>query len=213
MTMAKEKEGALIYKDWIDKIEKLTDQEAGQLMKHLFRYINDLEPKAPNRIVDIAFSDMKTALKRDLKKWENIKEKRSEAGKASAEKRKINSTKSTSVKSVEQNSTNPTVKVKVNVKDNVNVKDIKKREANFKKEILPYIEKGLISGEEAKKFISYWTEHGERDKKMRFEKERSWNLKRRIDRWNLNAENFKEKNSPKKEKLTLTMNDLSYEDS
>lgn len=34
-----------------------------------------------------------------------------------------------------------------------------------------------------KEFIDYWTEHGPRDKKMRFEKERSWDIIKRIARW------------------------------
>jgi len=121
--MAEGKKSILIYSDWKHTFDALTDVEAGQLIKHLLAYVNDENPKTDNRIVQIAFEPMKQHLKRDLVKYEQIKGKRSEAGKISAEKKKQNSTNSTSVESVQQTATNSTV--------NVNVNDIRK---NIKKE-------------------------------------------------------------------------------
>jgi len=43
-------------------------------------------------------------------------------------------------------------------------------------------------------FYDYWTEHGEKDKKMRFEKQTSFNLEARLVRWNKNVQ---ERNKPK----------------
>jgi hypothetical protein len=43
-------------------------------------------------------------------------------------------------------------------------------------------------------FYDYWTEHGEKDKKMRYEKETSFNLDARLNRWNKNVQ---ERNKPK----------------
>jgi len=34
----------------------------------------------------------------------------------------------------------------------------------------------------------YWTEHGEHDKKMRFEKQSSFNIELRLRRWNKNVQ-------------------------
>lgn len=118
--MAENKKSIIVYADWIELFNSLSDDEAGRLIKHFFKYVNDLNPQAPDRITELSFIPIKQSLKRDLKKWDEIKIKRSEAGKASAEKRKQNSTNSTSVESVQQNSTNPTV----NVNDSVNVNDI-----------------------------------------------------------------------------------------
>jgi len=39
-------------------------------------------------------------------------------------------------------------------------------------------------------FISYWTEHGERDRKMRFEKQTSFDIKRRLNTWITNQKKF-----------------------
>jgi hypothetical protein len=115
--MAEGKKSILIYSDWKHTFEALTDAEAGQLIKHLLAYVNDENPKTDNRIVQIAFEPMKQHLKRDLVKYEQIKDKRSEAGKISAEKKKQNQQVLTSVESVQQTSTNSTVNDNVN--DNV----------------------------------------------------------------------------------------------
>ena len=120
--MAKDKKSVLLYCDLIHTVEKLTNTQAGKLFKHYLRYVNDLEPKCEDVLIDLVFEPIKQDLKRDLKKWESIKVKRSEAGKASAEKRQQKQQVLTSVDCVETNSTNPTVTVTVN--DTVTVKDI-----------------------------------------------------------------------------------------
>lgn len=78
--MAEDKKGILVYADWIDKFEEMTDEEAGKLIKHFFRYVNDLNPTAPDRIIKMAFHDIEKTLKRDLKKWEKSLEEKSQAG-------------------------------------------------------------------------------------------------------------------------------------
>lgn len=37
-----------------------------------------------------------------------------------------------------------------------------------------------------REFYDYWTEHGENDKKMRFEKEKSFDINKRLARWSKN---------------------------
>lgn len=129
--MAENKKSFVLYADFIDTFEMLSDEEAGQLIKHIFQYVNDQNPTLENKLLNIAFNPIKQQLKRDLLKWSDMKNKRSEAGKASAEARKNKkqqtSTKSTSVKSVKNNSTKSTVtvndNVNVTVNDNVIVND------------------------------------------------------------------------------------------
>lgn len=79
--MAEDKKGVLIYADWIKKFEVLQDEEAGKLIKHFFRYINDLNPIAPDRITELSFIDIENTLKRDLKKWEKRADRSRENGK------------------------------------------------------------------------------------------------------------------------------------
>ena len=107
----------------------MPNEKAGELFNHILEYVNDNDPETKDLIVELTFEPIKQQLKRDLEKWDAIRGKRSIAGKKSAEaranKNKQRSTNLTSVKSVEQRSTNPTVSVNVNVNDNVSVNDIK----------------------------------------------------------------------------------------
>ena len=118
--MAENKKSVIVYAEWLETFDSLTDEEAGKLIKHFFKYVNDLDPKAPVRLTELSFIPIKQSLKRDLKKWDEIKKKRSEAGKASAEIMKQKQQVLTSVESVEQNLTNSTVNVNDNVNVNVN---------------------------------------------------------------------------------------------
>jgi hypothetical protein len=124
--MAENKKSFILYCDIVKTVEKLPNEVAGELFKHLLDYVNDKDPKTDNFLVEIAFEPIKQQLKRDLNKWEDLKKKRSDAGKKSAEKRKksrTNQQNSTSVNTVQQASTNSTVNVNDNVNVNVTVND------------------------------------------------------------------------------------------
>lgn len=127
--MAENKKSFVGYADWVDTFEMLEDSEAGKLVKHLLRYINDKEPVLDDKLLQIAFNPIKLQLKRDLVKWEGIKVKRSDAGKKSAEVKKCltlvesdqqTPTKATSVDFDQQVPTKSTVNDNVNVTVNVN---------------------------------------------------------------------------------------------
>jgi len=79
--MAKNKKSFVAYCDWIESFEELSDEEAGRLVKHLFRYVNDLYPEDPDRLTKMCFIPIKQSLKRDLKKYENRAERSRENGK------------------------------------------------------------------------------------------------------------------------------------
>jgi len=127
--MAKDKKGFILYADLIKVVSKLPDETAGKLFKIILSYVNDLEVSIDDLLLEIAFEPIKNQLKRDLVKFEKVKHKRSEAGKRSAELRALkkeeqNPTNSTSVESVQQTSTNPTVTDTVNDTVTDNVTDI-----------------------------------------------------------------------------------------
>ena len=82
--MAENKKSFVLYSDSKSIIDLLTNEQAGLLLKTLFAYVNDENPKIDNSIA-LVFEMIKLQLKRDLKKWEQTKEVRSAAGKASAE--------------------------------------------------------------------------------------------------------------------------------
>lgn len=77
--MADGKNTIVIYRDWKNIFDKLTDDEAGRLIKHLFAYVNDENPQC-DRLIELVFEPIKLTLKRDLKHWETVIERRREAG-------------------------------------------------------------------------------------------------------------------------------------
>ena len=132
--MAENKKSFVLYADLIKSIEHLTYEEKGILFTHLLEYVNDMNPILTDRLILTAWKPIELQLKRDLKKFEEVKAKRSVAGKRSAELRALKNdeqeaTNSTSVESVEQTPTNPTDNDNVN--DNVNV--INNNTINFDK--------------------------------------------------------------------------------
>ena len=90
-------------------MKKLTDDEAGKLIKHLFRFVNDENPTS-DRLIELVFEPIKLTLKRDLKHWETVIEKRRESGKkggiASGEVRKQNEANEANASIVKQNEAN-----------------------------------------------------------------------------------------------------------
>ena len=105
-------------------VEKLTDEQAGKLFKHILKYVSDLNPVCEDFITEIAFEPIKQSLKRDLLKWDEKIQKRSEAGKIGANKRWQNiANDSKRIK--------PMANIADNVNVNVNVKDIYKSFAHL----------------------------------------------------------------------------------
>lgn len=128
--MAEGKKSFVLYSDQRSIVDMLSDEKAGKLLKHMFAYVNDENPISDDPLILLAFEPIKLQMKRDLIKWKSTKEVRSEAGKASAEARRLakeqqqqNATNSTNVNFVQQSSTNSTVNVNDNVTVNVNVKE------------------------------------------------------------------------------------------
>jgi hypothetical protein len=191
--MAYNKKSFVLYSDQRSLIDLLSDEQAGKLLKHIFAYVNDENPITDDKLMLIAFEPIKQQLKRDLVRWEQTKEGRSKAGKASAEAKKNqqNSTNSTNVNFVQQSSTNSTVNDNVNVNVNVNVKDINnidERKLKFASTLKDYL--SLYGKDLLNDFHSYWTEPNKSKTKMRFELEKTWDLKRRLDTWVKNDKKF-----------------------
>ena len=85
--MAENKKGFLLYCDLLHTVEKLNDEQAGKLFKHVLEYVNDLNPETEDILLQVCFEPIKQNLKRDLRKYESTCVKRSEAGKKGMEKR------------------------------------------------------------------------------------------------------------------------------
>jgi len=73
--MAKDKTSFLLYCDQQGVFNKLPDEIAGKLIKHIFAYVNDENPPCDDLLLTIAFEPIKTQLKRDLRKYDDYIDK------------------------------------------------------------------------------------------------------------------------------------------
>ncbi len=129
--MAENKKSFVAYADWKETFDALSDEKAGQLIKHIFAYVNDENPESEDMLINAVFASIKQTLKRDLRKWEKQYTQRVEAGKRSAQVRKHNSTV------VNGRSVSSTDSVSVSVSDNIS-KDIYKSFAHLSISVLEY---------------------------------------------------------------------------
>jgi len=192
--MAEGKKAFTAYCDWHETFKELTDEEAGKLAKHLFSYVNDEEPETPDRLTQLLFKPIMLTLKRDLQKYlKVIGRNRSNGQKGGRPKNPekpsglIDNPKEP-VKDKDKDKDKDTVKVKDTVTDIVKVKGIEEgkgglqlRKTNFGKILAPF--NSEIEKSDLVEFYEYWTEHGINDRKMRFEKEKSFDVSRRLKTW------------------------------
>ena len=199
--MANGKKAFIAYCDWGIIFNELEDEEAGKLVKHLFDYVNDKNPVPVDRMTKMMFIQIQQQLKRDLSKYEERAERSRENGKLGGRPKNLKEPKKPT--RLNNNPTEPkkpdtdTDTVTVTVKDTVIVKDINKRKAEFGNSLHPFLNK--YEAPLLNEFFGYWTEHGEKDKKMRFEKEKSFGLSRRLSTWKKLEKNF----APKKDKTMM----------
>jgi len=185
--MAKDKNSFLLYCDIIHTVEKLDNDQAGKLFKHILDYVNDKDPHTNEMITIIAFEPIKQMLKRDLKKYDTIREKNKE----NALKRwnaSASNNKPTDTKNADSDSDSDS---------DILLMDIRKQK--FKSQLVPYVD--IYGSDCLNDFYHYWAEHGEKDKKMRFEKEKTFGISARLRTWmRIGGDRYNNKISPEEKK-------------
>lgn len=138
--MAEHKKSFVLYADLIHTVRKMPKNKAGELFMTILSYVNDENPEVKDLMVDLAFEPIKQQLKRDLKEWETIRQKRSEAGKIggarSVEKRRSKRKQrepnlTIASKNEANQAVNDTVTVNVTVTDNVIKEEIAPQKNNL----------------------------------------------------------------------------------
>jgi hypothetical protein len=180
--MAENKKSFLLYCDLIHTIEQLTDEQAGDLFKHILRYVNDQDPEAESVITKIAFEPIKQQLKRDLQKYEQIRERNS----ANARKR-WDATAYDRIPDDAKNADN------VTDKDTDTDKVIKKFIPPTKEEI-----NQAFPGFDADRFIDFYTSKGWVVGKTKM---KDW--KAAVRNWQRSSDNKPDLYTPKYKKATL----------
>ena len=205
LQMAKDKKGFILYADQKALFDQLPNEKAGELIKFIFSYVNDENPISEDLIINLAFTPIQQQLKRDLIKYEETKDNRSKAGKAGANKRWQNVTEdSKRIPSIAKIADN----VNVTVKDKV-INNIEHRKNKFYESLSIFVSE--YPREMIRDFYNYWTEHGEKDKKMRFEKQTTFGVKQRLSVWyNKNPEQYTKSEDWKQDKIYLQAKSLGY---
>ena len=49
--MAENKKSFVAYADWKETFDALSDEKAGQLIKHIFAYVNDENPESEDMLI------------------------------------------------------------------------------------------------------------------------------------------------------------------
>lgn len=113
----------ILYTEQKEIFESLSDEQAGKLIKQIFNYINTGQEPTLDGMLKVAFIPIRQNLDRNNDKWEDVKKKRSEAGKAGAKKRWDNKDEKKEIAKIANAKfdRNEIAKIAVNVNDNVNV--------------------------------------------------------------------------------------------
>lgn len=90
--MAEDKKSFVVYHDIKAILDKLSDEQVGKLFRAMVsQSMGEIVPGFDDLVLDIAFTPIRQQMDRDAEKWDDIKEKRAEAGRRgglkSAEKR------------------------------------------------------------------------------------------------------------------------------
>ena len=155
LLMADNKKSFILYCDLIHTVSKMPDDKAGELFKHILKYVNDENPVTDDLIIQLTFEPIKQQLKRDLQSWESVRGVRSDNGrlgglKSGEARRKQKEANEASASKSKQSEANEAVNVTVTVNDNVTAnvkKDIYKSKREFyEKEISENLDKEQIEG-------------------------------------------------------------------
>ena len=176
--MAENKASFLLYRDIIHTVNHLSDQKAGKLFKYILEYVNDQDPVLDSLELRLAFEPIKQSLKRDLRKYENICLRNQENGKKGGRPSKGEKPKKPS--GLIENPIKPK-KADSDSDSDIYKENIYKRKTEFKK--LLDQQQNSYPKQLIQDFYEYWTEHGIKDKKMRYEKQTSFDINRRLKTW------------------------------
>lgn len=208
----KQRESFLFYRDWWESMkdnDAIRYEVYDAIMTKVF---DDTEPEV-SPMAKMALKFILPVIGRDHDKYNDVREKRKAAGRLGGLKKAeniasvanlANASKLSKCQQSIANVANLADNVNVNVNDNDNknkkktpkgVKkekevaasaatpedELKKRAGVFYKSLVPFVE--TYGREMIRQFYDYWTEPNKSRTKMRYELERTWDTKRRLNTW------------------------------
>lgn len=206
----KQRESFLFYRDWW---ESLRDNDAIRYEVYdaiMAKVFDNIEPEVSS-MANMALRFILPVIGRDNDKYNDVREKRKAAGIKGNEKRwgksqtianVANATDAICESQMSQTIANVADNVNVNDNDNKNNKktpkgvkkekevaasaatpeeELKKRAEVLYNTLVPYV--SMYGKDMIRQFYDYWTEPNKSRTKMRYELERTWDTKRRLNTW------------------------------
>lgn len=193
----------VMYTDYYEHLEDLTDDEVGQLTRHIFQYAMGNEVNIENRVVKMTFSFIRQQMDRDKEKYESTCQKRAEAGALGGRPKKANGLEE---KPKKANGFSEKQKNPVNENDNENENDNDLRKEKVKRKlfqkpslenVIGYCQEMGITNIDAQKFIDYYESNG-------------WKVgKNPMKDWKATVRNWARQDYGKAEKANTKIHDYS----
>lgn len=163
----------LIYRSFYEAIKDLPKEDQAEVWNAIFELglnNNLIELKG---IPSTIFKLIRPQIEANIKRFQNgkIPKKNQDKSESEANQKQIES----------KSETNNNININNNINHN---KNIDQRKKEFYSLLTPFVNQ--YSKEMLREFFDYWTEHGINDKKMRFEKEKSFGINRRLSTWSNN---------------------------
>ena len=202
----------LLYIENAPQVELLSDEEAGQLFKALYRYVGEGEElHTNNRVLEMIFSTIKSQIDRGQERYQSICEKRKEAANKKWEYlRRANESNNMQMdangctciqKDTNGGNNNPNPNPKPNPTDKKESEKEKAahaaallqvRKEDFYNSLIPYVER--YGREMIRQFFDYWSEANKSKTRMRWEQQPTWETGKRLATWAAKDNQFNGKN-------------------
>jgi hypothetical protein len=184
------RDSMIFYRSFYESLNGLDSVIKAEVYDAIFSYGLDFtDPDFTNEIARALFTLIKPQLDANLKRFNNgLKPKTKQVESKTEAKHK-------------RNESEPEANVNVNVNDNVNKNNnIEDRKNKFYDSLTVFVSE--FPKEMIRDFYNYWSEHGIHDKKMRFEKEKTFGIKQRLTVWlNRNPNQYKNNLEPEMDAL------------
>jgi hypothetical protein len=165
------RENMLIYRSFYEAIKDLPLEDQAQVWNAIFELgLNQNEIQLTG-IASTIFKLVKPQIEANIRRFQN--------GKAPKKQNESKTEADVSKTVTNKNNNN-------NLNNNLTLSN---RKEKFYTDVSKFID--LYDKKMLREFFDYWTEHAKEDKKMRFEKEKSFGIDRRLKTWKTNQEKYK----------------------
>ena len=217
----------IIYKDSLQVLDELDDAQAGRLFKAIKAYQlgeAEIDDMLNDIVTRLAFVPFKSNFERDIEKYNdkverlrnNVERNRNDIDTKSERNRNDIGGVNVNV----NDNVNATVNDKQKVKEKDILADVQKekekvtaaeaatsaRKEKFYASLVPFVD--VYGKQMIREFFDYWSEMNRSKSKMRFEKQDTWELERRLKTW-ADREKVPKKDGNPKVGVILTDNSLT----